>query len=311
MVIQGLQLIRIGFFPILLLSNFSMIIGAGRFHLWNVPPTTPLVFVVFANIGWMLYGSILNDICDRNADRHNIGARKVLARASLSSRQIAALIGVAALLPLALDAVSLTVLGPSNAAAFVAVSIVGIVLATAYSMPPVRARARLFGASWTLMSYHPFCFLRIIALGWLGSVGGYVGTLVIISFFLWASHGITTVALKDIPDTFADREDGIRSIPIILGARAALIVTLAFIGLAVAIGIVTVSRGIVDATFLFFLFPIAILYCLLAVHFARWLTDALIKDIPGQTPRKLFHAVAYCGTWGILVPSFMFYLSPQ
>lgn len=309
------RLIRIGFLPLLLLASGSMVIGARSFGAGR--PINLVTFEVIAsNILWMLYGSLLNDVCDRNSDRHNVAARKVLTEHAWDSAYLRLTILLGFALPTAIDShvfFQLQATDPLMATqVFLPVTISGVFLGTAYSAPPLRARSYLLGATWTLMAYYPFCFLRTLA------VAVESNDLLPFSYsvyatiaFLWSCHGITTVAMKDIPDAFADRLDCIRSIPNTLGPYASFIVSIIFICLTVIISSISFCFGILSGWFLLPLFVAGLLYMWLAFYLSSWLERAFRdSSVAEHTPRFLFHAVAYVGTWGILIPAYMVCLKP-
>lgn len=275
------------------------------------PTDWPLWLLVCGNVAWMLYGSVLNDICDQRIDSFNRAARKILTEYPSAMRHkwrlVLSGLGVATTLDLAVLAWLLRADSVSALSVFLPTSIAGVALATAYSLPPVRARARLFGATWTLMAYHPFCFFRILAVSVRSpDLFPLHSSLLVVAGFLWACHGITTVAMKDVPDTFADRVEGTRSLPHLFGPSASTAATVAFVGLTGTIAIVAWIQGLLDARFFLFLVPLALFYCWLAAHLHQWFARALEDEfVASRTPRKLFHAVAYLGTWGLMIPAFM------
>ncbi len=305
-----LRFVRVGFLPLLLASSTAMVFGVRSLY-----PTRPLDWqiwlLVCGNVAWMLYGSVLNDICDHRIDCFNRAARKLLVEYPSAMRHkwrmVLGSLGVATLLDGAVFAWLAWADSATALLVFLPTSIVGVALATAYSLPPVRARARLFGATWSLMAYHPFCFFRILAVSVRSSdLLPLHNNLLIVAAFLWACHGITTAAMKDVPDTFADRVEGTRSLPNLYGPSVSTLATVAFVGLTGTIATFAWLQGFLDARFFLFLVPMAFFYCWLAAHLHQWFARALKDEsVASQTPRRFFHAVAYLGTWGFMIPAFL------
>jgi 4-hydroxybenzoate polyprenyltransferase len=279
---------------------------------FDVFRTAPvLLLVVFGNVLLMFYGSLLNDLCDELTDRANVSAAKPIAQGNVSSAQQRRLVIIIGLIFLFCD-VGIMLWMRDAVRGFgwlelAAADVVAIAAATAYSLPPIRARARLFGATWTLMLYYPICYWRLLVTSsWINPPAPALLTSVIICLFLWATHGITTVAMKDIPDAFADRLAGIRSIPNVFGIGAATFFSVLFAALSLSVAALAFNRGILQGRFFVIAVPVVLGLCVLSGALQRWYVRASWDvQFRQRTPRRLFHAVAYVAAWGILIPAFM------
>lgn len=162
------------------------------------------------------FSQIVNDHYDRDVDRINEPLRPTAAD-RLGGRAIA-------LIALALAAAALGIalaLGKTVAE----LALAGMLLALAYSVPPVRLKARngWFANAACALSYEGFAWLAGAAA--FGSLT--TGTVVLAVLFSLGAHGLMT--LNDFKSLEGDRALGLRSIPVMLGERKALGQALTFI----------------------------------------------------------------------------------
>jgi len=307
--------LRLGFLPVgaAIFATMPVPILAGL----GLPLQAPLLLALLAGVAahllWWAYGTLLNDYHDREMDRHHPFGEKMFTRGLFSDREqrrlVAAFGCAAALLELPQVAYILAFHpdGAVDAAAFSAIILVGFVLATAYSAPPARTRSRFLGATYTLMLVFVIAFLRFCVLvgGWdlLASNWTYVAG---ISLFIYLSHGITSVSLKDIPDAFSDARGGVRSVPLVCGFRPALRVSVLFLGLTMVVGALMVWAGWVQWWFLVS-YAGALVYIYLYRDMGRWID--LISADPGQwyrvPMRRTYHVLGYLVNWGVWIPMLM------
>lgn len=182
-----------------------------------------LLFFLFpANL--LLYG--VNDLFDADTDSRNPKKGSVEHRLSRSDRPVVRA-GVAAALGLALVLVAAQ-RSPANAATLLTF----LVLAIAYSAPPVRLKARpiLDSASNVLYAVPGF-------LGWQQASEELVPMIAVLVAGLWtaAMH-----LFSAIPDIRSDSEAGLRTTATVLGFRASLVLCavlwLTFVGCILKIG---------------------------------------------------------------------------
>jgi 4-hydroxybenzoate polyprenyltransferase len=310
-----LKALRIGFLPV----------GAAIFAAMPVPILAgldirlawPVVLAIFFGVGshllWWAYGTILNDYHDREMDRHHPFGDKVFTQGLFSDSEQRRMFwgfGLAAAVLEIPQAAFILAFGPGgavDAAAFVLVILAGYVMATAYSAPPARTRSRFLGATYTLMLVFVIAFLRFClllgGLGFLVSNWAYVAGLCL---FIYLSHGITSVSLKDIPDAFSDAKGGVRSVPLVCGFRPALRVSMLFLGLTMGAGAAMVWAGWVEWWFLVS-YAGVVVYIYLYRDMSRWI--GLIERDPGQwyrvPMRKTYHVLGYIVNWGVWIPLLM------
>jgi len=247
-----LKALRIGFLPVgaAIFAAMPVPILAGL----DIPLAWPVILAILSGVAahllWWAYGTLLNDYHDREIDRHHPFGEKMFTRGFFSDSEQRRLFwgfGLAAAL-LELPQVAYILEYGSgtalDAAAFVLVIFAGYVMATAYSAPPARTRSRLLGATYTLMLVFVIAFLRFcLLLGGLSFVLGHWTYIAGLCLFIYLSHGITSVSLKDIPDAFSDVKGGVRSIPLVCGFRPALRVSVLFLGLTMGLGALFVWAG--------------------------------------------------------------------
>lgn len=198
-----------------------------------------LYFLLPANV--FLYG--LNDVFDLDTDVHNpkkmgpealaLGRRGLLAAASLASALAAA--------PLAVDPTAALLVG------------LYLALSAAYSVPPVRLKARPL-----LDSYSNWLYIVPAALGYHLSAGRLMPP------WAWAAGVLWTAAmhaLSAVPDIESDRKAGVRTVAVLLGRRG----TLAFVATnwAAAAALLTARDPLLAPSILY---PAIALYLLARPH---------------------------------------------
>ena len=123
---------------------------------------------------------------------------------------------------------------------------------------------------------------------------------------MYMSHGITSVALKDIPDAFSDRTGGVKSIPLVCGFRPALYVSVLILISTMALGALFVLLGWVQWWFLIS-YAGAIVYIYLFRETNEWIRGiSADSDHWRRVPlRKTHHTFGYLVNWGIWIPCLM------
>jgi chlorophyll synthase len=189
----------------------------------------------FGSIGKILLGMVLagpllcafsqvvNDWYDREVDRINEPNRPTAANA-LAPATI--LIVALALAGTALGlAVYLGTLATPHSLSVFWLSLGGLLLALAYSAPPLRLKAR---NGWLA---NGACAFAYEGFAWIAgaAIFGHVstGTLVLASLYSLGSHGLMT--LNDFKSYEGDKRLGLRSLPVMLGLPGALRAAFAFI----------------------------------------------------------------------------------
>jgi len=309
------RLFRIAFLPI------EVVI----FGLMAVPVLTGLhldvTFLVFgvvalavaAHIFWFCYGTVLNDYYDQDIDgRHPFGTTPFTEgyftdkekRRVIWSWAVAAAICEAGLFAYIYLAHPRPVVDMLVYAVFLAV---GVVLATVYSMPPVQAKRRFLGPAWTLMLVYVMGFLRFCLVfgGWEFLVlnAGYIFG---ICLFLYLDHAITSISLKDVGDFHSDGQGGARTVPLVLGLRPALYMSVVFLIVTTLSGILLVVLGWLRWEFLL-TYAGLVCYFYLYREMNGWI-DEVSRDTNYyyKVPiRKKFLIFGYILNWGIWIPAFM------
>ncbi len=310
-----LKTLRIGFLPVgaAIFAAMPVPILAGLDIPLAWPVALAIIAGVVAHILWWAYGTVLNDYHDREIDRHHPFGEKMFTRGFFSDSEQRGLYWVFGLAAAVLEVPQVAYImthgpgGAVDAAVFVLVIVAGYVMATAYSSPPARARSRFLGATYTLMLVFVIAFLRFcLLLGGLSFVLGHWTYIAGLCLFIYLSHGITSVSLKDIPDAFSDARGGVRSVPLVCGFRPALRVSILFLGLTMSLGALFVWMGWVEWWFLVS-YAGALVYIYLYRDFARWI--GLVEKDPGQwhlvPMRRTYHVLGYIVNWGVWIPLLM------
>jgi chlorophyll synthase len=182
------------------------------------------------------FSQIVNDHFDRDVDRINEPLRPSAAN-QLDARTV----GIVAVVLAALALGVAWFLGRT----VVYFAAGGMVLALAYSVPPVRLKARdgWLANTACAFSYEGFAWLAGVAA--FGTITN--GAVVLASLFSLGAHGLMT--LNDFKSLAGDRALGLRSIPVMLGERKALVQALVFINLfqALAMAYVLSHGGWIEA----------------------------------------------------------------
>jgi 4-hydroxybenzoate polyprenyltransferase len=308
-------LFRIGFLPIevVIFSSMAVPVLVGL-----QVRITPLVVALAAlavatHIFWFCYGTVLNDYWDQDMDRHNPYGQTVFTQGYFSDREKKGVIRFFAVLAFVCELPQFAYIYYTHAsnlvdlAAFGVFLATGFVMATAYSMPPVWAKRRLFGPTYTLMLVYVTGFLRFsllfggwdfIALNWVYVLG--------ICVFLYIDHMITSVSLKDIPDAYADEKGGARSVPLVLGFRPALYMSIVMLVVTMGAGVLLVLAGWLQWWFLLTYVGVVCYYYL--YREMNGYIEEVSKDRAYfyKVPmRKRFLAFGYIMNWGIWIPCFM------
>jgi chlorophyll synthase len=184
---------------------------------WTLPSVgRVLLGMILAGPLLCAFSQIANDWFDRDVDRINEPDRPTAANL-LAPRTIF-------FFALALGAAALA-LAAALGTSVLWLAVGGIVLALAYSAPPLRLKARngwLANAACAF-SYEGFAWVAGAAI-----FGGVTrGTLVLAALYSLGSHGLMT--LNDFKSYEGDRRLGLRSLPVILGLRGALRAAFVFI----------------------------------------------------------------------------------
>jgi len=309
------RLFRVAFLPIMVII----------FGLMAVPvlsglnlAVTPLVFGIVAlataaQIFWFCFGTVLNDYYDQDIDGAHPFGSTPFTEGFFTEREKRRIIwfwaGAAALCEAGLFAyIALTHPKPLVDALVYAVFLaLGVVLATVYSLPPVQAKRRFLGPAYTLLLVFVTGFLRFCLVfgGWEFLVLNAV-YIFGISLFLYLDHLITSLSLKDIGDFAADDKGRARTVPIVLGLRPALYISVIFLVATTVAGILLVVLGWLRWWFLF-TYAGLVAYFYLYKEMNGWI-DEVSRDRNHfyKVPiRRKFLVFGYILNWGIWMPVFM------
>jgi chlorophyll synthase len=195
-----------------------------------------LVAMVMAGPLLCAFSQVINDYFDRDVDRINEPARPTAANL-LSTRTII-------VVALALAAAALGIaFALGRTVGYLALA--GMLLAVAYSVPPVRLKAR---NGWLA---NTACAFSYEGFAWMAGTAAFgkvtLGTVVLASLFSLGAHGLMT--LNDFKSVAGDRQLGLRSIPVMLGEKRALLQAVTFINLfqALAIAYVISNKQWIEA----------------------------------------------------------------
>ncbi|MDQ3327897.1 MAG: prenyltransferase, partial [Chloroflexota bacterium] len=177
----------------------------------------------------LLYG--VNDVADYDTDQHN--PKKVHDEALVYPEERAALLRtIAALVLLAIPALVRT-----NSRVVVAFALF-IVLALAYSLPPLRLKARPL-----LDSLSNVLYLTPMLVAWSYYSLRLPSVLLVVAGILWcgAMH-----AYSAIPDIASDRRAGLSTVATLLGRDGTLVLcAVLYLGAALSVGLYDALSGIV------------------------------------------------------------------
>ena len=309
------RLLRIAFLPIMVVIFGSMAVPVlAALHL----DVTLLVFsvvalAVAAHIFWFCYGTVLNDYYDQDIDgRHPFGStpftegyftEKEKRRSIWTWAALAAICeaGLFAYIFISHHKPAMDIL------AYVVFLAIGVLLATVYSMPPVQAKRRFLGPAWTLLLVFVMGFLRFCLVfgGWEFLVlnAGYIFG---ICLFLYLDHMITSLSLKDIGDAYADDRGNARTVPLVLGFKPALYMSVVVLIVTMLAGLLLVVMGWLQWWFLL-TYAGLVTYFYLYREMNGWIDEvSRDKNFYYKVPiRKKFLVFGYILNWGIWIPAFM------
>jgi chlorophyll synthase len=213
---------------------------------WNLPSIgRVLAAMILAGPLLCAFSQVVNDWFDREVDAINEPDRPTAANL-LEPGTIAA---IAAGLALAACALAYA-LGPL----VLWIALAGLVLAWAYSAPPLRLKA---SNGWLA---NTACAFAYEGCAWVAGAAAFghvtTGTVVLASLYSLGSHGLMT--LNDFKSIEGDRRLGLRSIPAMLGEHRALRVAFAFIDVfqIAAIAYVAFQAMWIYAAVMFVLFAV-------------------------------------------------------
>ena len=186
---------------------------------WSFP-TIGRILLAMVMAGPLLcaFSQVVNDHFDRDVDRINEPLRPSAADL-LGGRAVTVVAIALAALALAI-AFSL-----GRTVGYIALG--GLLLALAYSAPPIRLKARDGWLANTACAFAYEGFAWIAGSATFGRVTH--GTIVLAILFSLGAHGLMT--LNDFKSLAGDRQLGLRSIPVMLGPRAALLQATTFINI--------------------------------------------------------------------------------
>ena len=191
-------------------------VASGNAH-WDLPSIGRiLAAMVLAGPLLCAFSQVVNDWFDREVDAINEPDRPTAANL-LAPGTVAAIAAGLAIAACALAfALGTLVLW---------IALLGLLLAWAYSAPPLRLKA---SNGWLA---NTACAFAYEGCAWVAGAAafGHVtsGTLVLATLYSLGSHGLMT--LNDFKSIEGDRRLGLRSIPAMLGERRALVAAFAFI----------------------------------------------------------------------------------
>jgi len=229
----------------------------GAFVAGDVTAPLSMACAVVATVLATGGGNVINDYFDREIDAINQPGRPI-PRGAVSPRG-ALLFSVL----LFAAAVGLTLLLPLLA---IAIALINLVALVAYT----ELFKGLPGVGNALVAYltgSTFLYGGAAIKGGLNDipvsepldavlvVSDHLGASVLALFALAASATMAREVVKDVEDIAGDREEGLRTLPIVLGRRRALTVAVVFVVVAVAASPVPYLRGTFGAPYLVVLAP--------------------------------------------------------
>jgi len=163
------------------------------------------------------FSQVINDHFDRDVDRINDPERPSAAGIMGGTTVAIVALGLAAV---AL-AIAFFLLGTT--AGYLALA--GLLLAVAYSVPPLRLKAR---DGWLANTACAFSYEGFAWAAGAAAFGGLTtGTMVLAALYSFGAHGLMT--LNDFKSLAGDRALGLRSIPAMLGPKGAIVQAVTFI----------------------------------------------------------------------------------
>jgi len=174
------------------------------------------------------FSQVINDYYDREVDRINEPLRPTAANLLPAATIAFVAVGLAGLALAVAFALGRTV-------GYLAAG--GLLLALFYSAPPLRLKARngWFANAACAFAYEGFAWVAGAAM----FAPPTTGTLVLAGIFSLGAHGLMT--LNDFKSYKGDLALGLRSLPVMLGPRGALVAAIAFIDIFQVLAIAYVS----------------------------------------------------------------------
>lgn len=218
---------------------WAVMVGAvaSSHNAWTLPAVgRVLAAMLMAGPLLCAFSQVVNDHFDREVDRINEPLRPTAA-GQLGGRTIALVACVLAALALAVAFALGRTVG--------LLALAGIALALAYSVPPLRLKAH---DGWVA---NAACAFAYEGFAWLAGTAAFgavtTGGIVLAVLFSLGAHGLMT--LNDFKSVDGDRALGLRSIPVMLGERKAMMQAVTFINFfqALAIAFVLASGAPVEA----------------------------------------------------------------
>jgi geranylgeranylglycerol-phosphate geranylgeranyltransferase len=209
----------------------------GAFVTGGVSAPQPTALAIVATVLATGGGNAINDYFDREIDAVNRPDRPI-PRGAVSPHGALAFSGL-----LFAVAVALTLLLPRLAIGIAVVNLVALVAYTeVFKGLPGVGNALVAALTGSTFLYGG------------AAVGGNL-TPVVVLFVLAASATMAREIVKDVEDVAGDREEGLRTLPIVLGERRAVAVAAGFVAAAVLASPVPYLRGIFGVPYLLVLVP--------------------------------------------------------
>ena len=209
----------------------------GAFVAGGVGAPTPMAFAVVATVLATGGGNAINDYFDRDIDAINRPGRPI-PRGAVSPRSTLAFSVL-----LFTVAVVLTLWLPPLA---IAIAVVNLLALVAYT-EVFKGRPGVGNALVAALTGSTFLYGG-------AAVDGDLAPVVVL-FALAASATLAREVLKDVEDVAGDREEGLRTVPIVLGERRAVAVAAAFVAAAVLASPLPYLRGTFGLPYLLVVVP--------------------------------------------------------
>jgi geranylgeranylglycerol-phosphate geranylgeranyltransferase len=209
----------------------------GAFVAGGVGAPTPMALAVVATVLATGGGNAINDYFDREIDAINRPDRPI-PRGAVSPRS--ALVFSVLLFAVA---VALTLLLPLLA---IGIALVNLVALVAYT-EVFKGRPGVGNALVAALTGSTFLYGG-------AAVGGDLAPVVVL-FALAASATLAREIVKDVEDVAGDRQEGLRTLPIVVGERRAVAVAAAFVAAAVLASPLPYLRGTFGVPYLLVLLP--------------------------------------------------------
>ena len=215
----------------------GVLTGTGAFVAGIGEAIVPTAIAVGATMLAVAAGNAINDYFDREIDAINRPERPI-PRGAISPRATVVFSG-----GLFVSAIGLTLLLPPLAIAIAVINLLALIVYT-------ELFKGLPGVGNALVAYLTgSTFLYGGA-----AVGGDLRTVTVL-FALAAGATMAREIVKDVEDIEGDREEGLRTLPVVLGERSALAIATVFVVCAVLISPVPYLRGTFGGVYLIGLGP--------------------------------------------------------